>query len=146
MKNSASTALDLRPEQTVRCYRVSGFTLIEMIIVVAIVAVLVAIVYPSYQEYVKRTHRTDMQSEMIQQAQQLQSYYVIKHDYTGAALSYAGNERYTLTFTPTAQTWSMTATPKGTQDGDGVLMLDSRGYKCWVKGQSTCILSVSSTW
>ncbi len=126
-----------------------AFTLIELMIVVAIVAILAVIAYPSYQEYVKRTHRTDMQSEMIQQAQQLQSYYVINHNYTAATLSSSGNDRYTLVLpiaTKTAQTWVMTATPKGAQTGDGVIMLNSQGHKCWVKAASTCTLSVSSKW
>ena len=124
-----------------------AFTLIELMIVVAIIAVLAAIAYPSYQEYIKRTHRADMQSEMMQQAQQLQSYYVIKHHYTDAALSYVGNERYALALTAqSAQTWTMTATPKAAQAGDGVILLNSQGQKCWTKGASTCALSGTSNW
>ena len=132
-----------------RCFacHCSGFTLIELMIVVAIIAILAVIAYPSYQEYVKRSHRTDMQSEMMQQAQQLQSYYVMKHNYTSATLNNATNDRYTLALTTlTSQTWTMTATPTGAQDGDGVLMLDSRGQKCWVKGASSCTLSATSNW
>ena len=124
-----------------------AFTLIELMIVVAIIAVLAAIAYPSYQEYIKRTHRADMQSEMMQQAQQLQSYYVIKHHYTDAALSYVGNERYALALTAqSAQTWTMTATPKAAQAGDGVILLNSQWQKCWTKGASTCALSDASNW
>ena len=63
-----------------------GFTLIELMIVVAIIAVLAAIAYPSYTQYKIRTNRADVQSEMMNIAQRLQSYYVINHNYTSATL------------------------------------------------------------
>lgn len=125
--------------------RLAGFTLIELMIVVAIIGVLAAIAYPSYQEYVKRTHRTDMQGEMMQQAQHLQSYYVIKHNYTSATLNNASNDRYDLDLDAAAQTWTMTATPKDAQAGDGMIMLNSQGQKCWTKGM-TCTPSATSNW
>ncbi|EPP0708505.1 type IV pilin protein, partial [Acinetobacter baumannii] len=64
-----------------------GFTLIELMIVVAIIAILAAIAYPSYTQYKIRTNRADVQSEMMQTAQRLQSYYVINHNYTSATLN-----------------------------------------------------------
>ena len=131
-----------------------AFTLIELMIVVAIVAVLAAIAYPSYQEYVKRTNRTDIQTEMLQQAQHLQSYYVIKHNYLAAKLDNHSltldyptvNAKYTLTLIPADQTWQLSAIPKGSQAGDGGLWLNSQGQKCWTKGASTCALSGTSNW
>ncbi|MEG2268541.1 MAG: type IV pilin protein [Acinetobacter sp.] len=132
-----------------------AFTLIELMIVVAIIAVLAAIAYPSYQEYIKRTHRADMQSEMMQQAQQLQSYYVINHNYTSAKLDNgttvknypASNPVYSITLVPSGQTYTLTAQPKlGTvQVGNGNVILDSQGQKCWTKG-STCSPSATSNW
>ncbi len=57
-------------------------------------------------------------------------------------MSYVGNERYALALTAqSAQTWTMTATPKAAQAGDGVILLNSQGQKCWTKGASTCALS-----
>lgn len=133
-----------------------GFTLIELMIVVAIIAIIAAIAYPSYQEYVKRTKRADMQSEMMQIAQRLQSYYVINHNYTNAKLDNglvtkdypsSGTPLYTVTLAPAAQTWTLTATPKtGTsQAGNGSVVLNSQGHKCWEKG-TTCSVSTSSNW
>ena len=132
-----------------------GFTLIELMIVVAIIAVLAAIAYPSYTQYKIRTNRADVQSEMMQIAQRLQSYYVIKHNYTNAVLDNntltkdypASGAVYTVTLQSSAQTWTLTAEPKLTsiQTGNGNVVLDSQGQKCWTKG-SSCTPSATSNW
>ncbi|USA46857.1 prepilin-type N-terminal cleavage/methylation domain-containing protein [Acinetobacter sp. C26M] len=143
----------------------NGFTLIELMIVVAIVAILAAIAYPSYQEYVKRTKRTDAQSEMMMIAHTLSQFKVTRGTYTDAALTGAfgvygssvtprsGTPLYDLTLTTTASTWALTATPKtGTsQVGDGHLVLNHHGEKCWVKGSdknngSACTPSATTNW
>ncbi|MBE2572613.1 prepilin-type N-terminal cleavage/methylation domain-containing protein, partial [Acinetobacter baumannii] len=95
-----------------------GFTLIELMIVVAIIAILAAIAYPSYTQYKIRTNRADVQSEMMQTAQRLQSYYVINHNYTSATLNNglttkdypASNPIYTIALVTNSQTWTLTAT------------------------------------
>ncbi|MEO3356434.1 type IV pilin protein [Acinetobacter haemolyticus] len=157
MKNSLSIAFGLATRSSyARLNRVSGFTLIELMIVVAIIAIIAAIAYPSYQEYVKRTKRADMQSEMMQISQRLQGYYVINHNYTNAKLDNgsvtkdypsSGTALYTVTITPAAQTWILTAAPKtGTsQAGNGSIILNSQGHKCWTKG-SSCTPSATSNW
>lgn len=132
-----------------------GFTLIELMIVVAIIAVLAAIAYPSYTQYKIRTNRADVQSEMMQIAQRLQSYYVINHNYTNARLDNgtvskaypASGSVYTITLAPLDQTWTLTAvpTPSTVQDGNGAVVLNSQGQKCWEKG-TTCSVSASSNW
>lgn len=133
----------------------AGFTLIELMIVVAIIAILAAIAYPSYTQYKVRTNRVDVQSEIMQIAQRLQSYYVINHNYSNAKLDNgaltknypSSGAAYTLTLVPAGQTWTLTATPKtGTvQDGNGALVINSLGQKCWTKG-STCTPSATSNW
>ncbi|MBJ9578226.1 pilin like competence factor [Acinetobacter baumannii] len=132
-----------------------GFTLIELMIVVAIIAILAAIAYPSYTQYKIRTNRADVQSEMMQTAQRLQSYYVINHNYTSATLNNglttkdypASNPIYIIALVTNSQTWTLTATPKTNtiQAGNGTVLLNSDGQKCWTKGQS-CTTSTTSNW
>ncbi|EJD6059333.1 type IV pilin protein [Acinetobacter baumannii] len=133
-----------------------GFTLIELMIVVAIIAILAAIAYPSYTQYKIRTNRADVQSEMMQTAQRLQSYYVINHNYTSATLNNglttkdypASNPIYTIALVTNSQTWTLTATPISTssQAGDGIICLNDQGQKFWAKGATVCALSASSSW
>ncbi|MCU4336982.1 type IV pilin protein [Acinetobacter dispersus] len=137
----------------------NGFTLIELMIVVAIVAILAVIAYPSYQEYVKRTKRTDAQSEMMMIAHTLSQFKVTRGTYTSAALTgsfgvygstvtpKSGTPLYDLTLTTTASTWTLTATPKTStsQVGDGSIVLNYLGQKCWIKG-SSCTPSATTNW
>ena len=136
-----------------------GFTLIELMIVVAIIAILAAIAYPSYTQYKVRTNRVDVQSEIMQTAQRLQSYYVINHNYTNATLDNAtltknyptSNAVYAITLTPTDQAWTLIATPTGAQTGDGHIVINHRGERCWTKGSdknngTACVPSATTNW
>jgi len=148
--------------------RIRGFTLIELIIVVAIIAILAVIVYPSYQKHVRHTKRVDMQTTLQQIAMQIQHYKVANLKVTGAtnsdlgiAPSYPINDTplYTVSLVPvesgslTAESWVLTATPiiTGSQVGDGHIVLNYRGERCWTKGTdinsgTACVPSATSNW
>ena len=48
--------------------KISGFTLIELMVVVVIVAILAAIAIPSYQSYVRKNLTAQVQQEMLKLA------------------------------------------------------------------------------
>ncbi|PTV52328.1 type IV pilin protein [Acinetobacter seifertii] len=148
--------------------KIRGFNLIELMIVVAIIAILAAIAYPSYQEYSRRTKRVDMQTTLQQLSMQIQRYKVANLRVSGATASdlgvgssypLQGTALYTVNLTPVtagalnAETWVLTATPiaNTSQSGDGHIVLNNRGERCWTKGTdinsgTACVPSATSNW
>ena len=62
---------------------VTGFTLIELMIVIVIVAVLAAIAMPSYRQYVLRTHRTEAKRSLLNVAVAQEKFYLQNNTYAG---------------------------------------------------------------
>lgn len=123
----------------------TGFTLIELMIVVAIVAILGAIAYPSYQEHVRSSRRSDCLTVISSLANAMERRYS-----TSTPASYlaavqippgfttcptnpvAGGAFYDITMpVATATTFTIRATPAGTQVGEkcGSLTLTHAGVK-----------------
>jgi type IV pilus assembly protein PilE len=140
-------------------FKNTGFTLMELMITVAIIAILAAIALPSYQQYVVRSNRVDMQGQMMQIAASLERYRAQQFNYKSATLpviyggsSYPkqGTVNYNLTLTVDSTTfseWTLTATATGNvQSKDGVMMLNSKGERCWKKGATTCTFTADQAW
>jgi type IV pilus assembly protein PilE len=147
-----------------------GYTLIEVMIVVAIIGVLGMVAYPAYQSHITRTNRVDMQAQMMQISSRLASYRLANGDYgaTHANLDYranpllnpdiyggtkyprTGDQYYDLAITTApVGNWVLTVTPitSNRQKGDGIIVLNSEGQRCWVKASTTaCVPSVTSNW
>lgn len=143
----------------------SGFTLVELMIVVTVIAILAAIAYPSYQDSVRRAKRIDAQSTMMDIASKLQKYKIARFSYEKADGSFvtfpdigvsgqipsSGTALYTVALSAQSMgTWTLTATPTNAQTGDGHLVLNHRGQRCWTKasdkGGSACVPSATSNW
>ena len=95
----------------------SGFSLIELMIVVAVVAILSAIALPAYQEYVTRGKITEATSNLADMRVKLEQFFQDNRTYVGACVAGTaaplptGTRYFTFTCpTLTATTFTVTAT------------------------------------
>jgi type IV pilus assembly protein PilE len=127
--------------------KLSGFTLIELMIAVVVIAILVAVAVPSYQSYVRQGHRSAAQSYLMDIAQRQQQYLMDARSYaagltalsmtppTSVSTYYTIQDPFTVGTAPNS--FSVTATPIGAQASDscGTLQIDNAGNKtpanCW---------------
>ena len=129
-----------------------GMTLIELMVVVAIIAIIAAIAIPTYSDYLTDSRRSVAQGQMVELSAALERFFSDNNDYTNFPIGdAAGNlfpdhlptdvghadRTYDITLsdengagaTPSANGYTITATPTGSQDGDGDLTLNSRGQR-----------------
>lgn len=141
-----------------------GFTLIEMLITVAIIGILLVIAYPSYQEQIKKTRRSDAQGALTGLASAMERHFTANNTYVGAAAGAVpnaplaaiypseapidgGRKYYDLVIqTATASSYSLRATPKNAQAGDGFLALDNTGVRVWDKNNNGAQDAGENTW
>ena len=128
--------------------KLRGMNLIELMIVVAIVGLIAAFAYPSYLNNVRDSKRAECSGAMAGFANAMERFYSVNGTYLGAAAGGANtgapavfattcpadgsDTTYTLTIAAaTASTYSLRATPAGTQSEDacGSLSLTNTGVK-----------------
>jgi type IV pilus assembly protein PilE len=132
-----------------------GFTLVELMVTVAILSVLATIAVTSYSSQVLKSRRTEAKSALLDLAGREERLFSTTNAYSNleASLGYAaagsttvmtnmafGNGYYTLTATtPTASSYTLTATPAGSQVNDaacGTFQLNQLGQQT-VAGTAT---------
>lgn len=139
--------------------RISGFTLVELMVVVVILAIIVGIAYPSYRNYMVQTRRSDAQSILTQVSHTQEKFFSSCNRYTttmtgtmascagGGGLGFPANlspdGHYSVAIAGTTiagagtitTAYTATATPVagGLQAGNGALRIDSTGVKQWNK-------------
>lgn len=67
--------------------RISGFTLLELMIVIAVIGILAAIAIPNYNEYVLRSKITEGLAGLSQMTTKLEQYFQDNRSYVGACVS-----------------------------------------------------------
>ena len=113
-----------------------GFTLIEMLIALACVALLASLAWPSYQSLILRSQRAQARASLLQTAHWLEraasanGSYPLTTDVPASVLQIDG-QRYKMTVTSTAQSYTLSATPIGTQTADacGTLTVNHLGVR-----------------
>jgi type IV pilus assembly protein PilE len=113
-----------------------GLTLIEVLFAMTCVAVLATVAWPSYQNLMWRSQRAQARTALLQAAHWLEraasanGSYPASNDVPASVLQVEG-QRYQMTITSTSQSFTLGATPLGTQNGDtcGTLTLNHLGVR-----------------
>jgi type IV pilus assembly protein PilE len=125
-----------------------GVTLVELMVVVTIVGILAAVGVPSYRAHIIRVKRSEAKTELMAVSQQLERCYTRGNAYEDGGTNgcpafpltvpASGTAVYEITadIAEDGQSFELTATPQGGQEGDttcGALTLNQLG----VRGVST---------
>jgi len=141
--------------------RMSGFSLIEVMVVVAIIAILSSVALPSYLESVRKGKRADAASVLSSAAQWMERNFSDAGRYdllpSGTAIALpadlrvvpqgaaAANKYYDITISAAGQTtYTLQAAPAGSMAGDacGIFTLTHTG----VKGLSGNTKTIEECW
>ena len=134
----------------------NGFTIIELMIVVGLISLLLIIAVPSYQSYLIDARRAEAQSALAGFANAMERFHSNSNTYQGAGLAGAdtgspsiyadeapldsSSKYYDLTIqAATASSYTLRATPKNAQLGDGFLELLSTTQRRWDENNDNAI-------
>jgi type IV pilus assembly protein PilE len=117
--------------------RAAGVTLIELLVVVVIIGIISSIAIPSYRNYVIRANRSDAKAATLAMATHLERCFTRYTAYNHAGCSVditsvpSGEGHYLVTAVRTATTFTITATPQGSQAEDpcGAFTLNASNEK-----------------
>ena len=139
----------------------NGISLIELMIVVAIVGILGGLAYPSYMDSITDARRTDAQAVLMEAAQYMERFYTENNrndeDTGGTAVALpaqlaespkdSGAKFYDLSVqASTRSTYTLRATPKNGQAGDGFLEITNTFVKAWDSNNNSSLTDAERTW
>lgn len=143
--------------------KVSGFTLVEVLIVIAIVSILAAIALPAYQDSVTKGRRADAMAALQGLAQAMERHYMTNGSYEGAAAGGSDTGAPTIFSTKSpidgsatyynldinqanASTYTLRAVPTNAQAGDGNITLSNTGARTWDKNNDSTVGATENCW
>ena len=138
-----------------------GMSLIELMVALVIIAIISSVAYPSYQSHMAGARRADAQAVLIEAAAFMERFYTENNRYdqdtggTAVALPAqlaesprdTGTKAYDIVVqASTASSFTLRATPKNMQAGDGFLEITNTFAKAWDSNNNGTIGSGDASW
>lgn len=100
--------------------KISGFTLIELMIVVVIVGILAMIALPAYQDSVRKSRRADVLTKLLDTQLQQEKWRAnnIRYAMTAASVGSPSSNYYNFAIVSATNSYTVVAIPLATQTND----------------------------